>query len=119
MSIDVPIDWASVNWGYVALLSAFTFIAALIANLVTFSHRLAAAILSALLFAVIFVAATYYPHNISLPTLTSRDVPKARPLPTLMPPQSGDAPRAPSASTPSQSGDAPRAPPAPTSTPPQ
>ena len=92
MSIDVPIDWASVNWGYVALLSAFTFIAALIANLVTFGHRLAAAILAALLFAVLFVAATYYPHNISLPTLTSRDAPKARPLPTVIPPQSGDAP---------------------------
>jgi hypothetical protein len=104
MSLDVPIDWASVNWGYVALLSAFAFIAALIANLVTFGHRLAAAIFAALLFAVIFVAATYYPHNISLPTLTSRDAPKARPLPTLMPPQSGDAPGAP---------------PAPTSTPPQ
>ena len=103
MSIDVPIDWASVNWGYVALLSAFTFIAALIANLVTFGHRLAAAIFAALLFAVLFVAATYYPHNISLPTLTSRDAPKARPSPTPMPPQSGDAP----------------APPAPTSTPPQ
>ena len=104
MPIDVSIDWVSVNWGYVALLSAFTFIAALIANLVTFGHRLAAAILSALLFAVIFVAATYYPHNISLPTLTSRDAPKARPLPTPMPPQSGDTPGAP---------------PAPTSTPPQ
>jgi hypothetical protein len=51
---------------------------------------LAAAILAALLFAVLFVAATYYPHNISLPTLTSRDVPKARPLPTPIP-QSGDA----------------------------
>ena len=101
MSIDVSIDWASVNWGYVALLSAFTFIAALIANVVTFGHRLAAAILSALLFAVIFVAATYYPHNISLPTLKSRD---ATPAPTSTPPQSGDVTGAP---------------PAPTSTPPQ
>ena len=40
----MSIDWASVHWGYVALLSAFTFIAALIANVVTFRHRLAGAI---------------------------------------------------------------------------
>jgi hypothetical protein len=45
------IDWASVNWGYVALLSGFTFIAALIANFITFRHRMAGAILTALLFA--------------------------------------------------------------------
>ena len=96
MSLDVSIDWESVNWGYVALLSAFTFIASLIANLVTFGHRLAAAILSALLFAMIFVAATYYPHNISLPTLKSRDAP---PSPTSTPPQSGDVTGAPPATT--------------------
>jgi len=63
------IDWASVNWGYVALLSGFTFIAALIANFITFRHRLAGAILTTLLFAAIFVFATYYPHGIPLPTL--------------------------------------------------
>ena len=109
MSLDVSIDWASVNWDYVALLSAFTFIASLIANLVTFGHRLTAAILSALLFAVIFVGATYYPHNMSLPTLTSPDAPKARPLPTPLPPQSGDAPKARPLPTPlpPQAGDAP------------
>jgi hypothetical protein len=83
----MSIDWASVNWGYVALLSAFTFIAALIANVVTFRHSLAAAILSALLFAVIFVGATYYPHGISLPTLKSSDAPGAPPTPTSTQPQ--------------------------------
>jgi hypothetical protein len=65
----MSIDWASVNWGYVALLSGFTFIAALVANFITFRHRLAAAILAAVLFAAIFVLATYYPHGIALPTL--------------------------------------------------
>jgi hypothetical protein len=44
----MSIDWASINWSYVALLSGFTFIATLIANFVTFRHRLAAAILSTL-----------------------------------------------------------------------
>jgi len=65
----MSIDWATVNWGYVALLSGFTFIAAFIANLITFGHRLAGAILTSLLFAAVFVFATYYPHGIALPTL--------------------------------------------------
>ena len=65
----MSIDWASINWGYVALLSGFTFIAALVANFMTFRHRLAAAILAAVLFAAIFMLATYYPHGIALPTL--------------------------------------------------
>jgi hypothetical protein len=83
----MSIDWASVNWSYVALLSAFTFVAALVANLIAFRHRLAAAILSALLFAVIFVAATYYPHNIPLPTLKSSDAPGGPSAPTSTPRQ--------------------------------
>jgi hypothetical protein len=65
----MSIDWASVNWVYVALLSGFTFIAALIANFIAFGHRLAGAILTTLLFAAVFVFATYYPHGIALPTL--------------------------------------------------
>ena len=65
----MPIDWAPVNWGYVALLSGFAFIAALSANFITFGHRLGAAILAGVLFAAIFVFTTYYPHGIPLPTL--------------------------------------------------
>ena len=65
----MSIDWASVNWTYVALFSGFTFIAALIANFITFGHRLGGAILTAVLFAAVFVFATYYPHGIALPTL--------------------------------------------------
>ena len=65
----MPVDLDSVNWSYVALLSGITFIATLIANSITFQHRLATAILSTLLFAAIFMFATYYPHGISLPTL--------------------------------------------------
>ena len=65
----MSIDWATVNWGYVAMLSGFTFIAALIASFVTFRRPLAGAILAALLFAAVFVFATYYPHGIALPTL--------------------------------------------------
>ena len=65
----MSIDWSTVNWGYVALLSGFTFIAALVANYITFRHRVAAAILAAVLFAVIFVFVTYYPHGIPVPAL--------------------------------------------------
>jgi xanthine/uracil permease len=65
----MSIDWASVNWAYVVLLSGFAFIAALIANLMTFGHRLVGAILTALLFAAVFVFSNYYPHGIALPTL--------------------------------------------------
>ena len=84
----MSIDWAAVHWGYVALLSAFTFIAALVANVVTFRHRLAGAIVAALLFAVFFVIATYYPHGVSVPTLNSSDAPRATPAPTSTPTQS-------------------------------
>jgi hypothetical protein len=77
----MSIDWASVHWGYVALLSAFTFIAALIANVVTFRHRLAGAIVAAFLFAVLFVVATYYPHGVALPTSNASDAPRP-PAPT-------------------------------------
>jgi hypothetical protein len=68
-SRSMSIDWAAVNWAYVAMLSGFTFIAALVANFITFRHRLAAAILASLLFAAVFVLATYSPHGIALPTL--------------------------------------------------
>ena len=81
----MSIDWAAVHWGYVALLSALVLVAALIANLVTFRHRLAGAIVAALLFAVFFVVATYYPHGIVLPTLNASDAPRP-PTPIPAPP---------------------------------
>ncbi len=65
----MSIDWGTVNWGYVALLSGLTFIAALIANFIAFKHRVAAAILTAVLFAVFFVFVIYYPHGIPVPAL--------------------------------------------------
>ncbi len=75
----MDINWEGVNWGYVAFLSAITFVAAIVANVVTFRHRLAAAIVSALLFAVMFVFVTYYPHGIPLPTMASAEAPAAHP----------------------------------------
>ena len=59
----MPIDFASVNWLNVGLLSAFTFLAALIGNILSFRSRWGAAILTALLFAAIYIFWTYYPHG--------------------------------------------------------
>jgi hypothetical protein len=65
---DIPIDWASVNWIYVILLAVFVFVATLVGNVLSFSHRGMAALLTAVLFAVIFVFWSYYPHHLPLPT---------------------------------------------------
>ncbi len=57
---NIPIDWATVSWGYVILLSGFAFLAGLVGSLLAFRSTLLGAILTALLFGVIFVAWTYY-----------------------------------------------------------
>jgi hypothetical protein len=64
----MPIDLAEVDWIYVVLLAVFVFVATGIGNLLSFGHRGYGATLSAVLFAVIFVAWTYYPHHLPLPT---------------------------------------------------
>ena len=65
---SIPIDWAHVDWVYVGVLSVFAFLAAVIGNLFSLNHRGFAAILTALVFAALFVAWTYYPHGFPLPT---------------------------------------------------
>ena len=67
----MPIDLASVNWLYVAVLAVLAFFATIVANLLSFNHRGIAAALSAVLFAALFVAWTYYPHGLPLPTSLS------------------------------------------------
>jgi hypothetical protein len=64
----MPIDFAAVNWVYVGVLAVFAFLATIIGNLLAFNHRGLAAILSAVVFAALFVAWTYYPHGLPLPT---------------------------------------------------
>jgi hypothetical protein len=71
---SIPIDWATVNWVYVAVLAVFVFIAALIGNLLAFNHRGFGALLSAVLFAAIFVFWSYYPHGLPLPTSLDQPV---------------------------------------------
>lgn len=90
---NIPIDWASVNWIYVILLAVFVFVATLLGNLLSFSHRGMAALLSAVLFAVIFVFWSYYPHHLPLPTrLTAETKPVAAPAPTAAAPAAPQRP---------------------------
>ncbi len=63
----MPIDLAQVDWLYVVLLAVFAYLATLIGNLLSFGHRGISAVLSAVAFAAIFVAWTYYPHHLPLP----------------------------------------------------
>ena len=93
----MPIDLATVDWLYVAVLAVFVFVATLIADLLSFDHRVMGAVLSAVLFAAVFVFWTYYPHHLPLPTALTP--PKAavtrRPRRPLRPRRPGRAIRSP------------------------
>lgn len=67
----IPIDWANVNWLYVAVLATLVFFSTMIGTLLTFKRTFGGAVLSALLFAGAFVFWNYYPHGLPLPTLTT------------------------------------------------
>jgi hypothetical protein len=61
---SMPIDLAQVDWLYVILLAVFVAISSFLGGLLSFSRRGTAAMLSAVLFAAIFVFWTYYPHRV-------------------------------------------------------
>jgi hypothetical protein len=67
----MPIDLGHVDWLYVAVLAVFAFVANFVANLLSFKHRVIAAVLAATMFTAIFVFWTYYPHGLPLPTSTA------------------------------------------------
>jgi hypothetical protein len=64
----IPIDWANVDWVYVAILAVIVFFSTLIGTIVAFKRPFLSAILSTLLFVAGFVFWTYYPHHLPLPT---------------------------------------------------
>jgi Raf kinase inhibitor-like YbhB/YbcL family protein len=66
---NIPLDWTTVDWTNVGLLSAIAFLAALLGNILIFRHRLWAAILAGLLFAAAYVFLMYYPHGLAVPGL--------------------------------------------------
>ena len=74
------VDWANVNWLYVAVLAVLVFFSTLIGMLLSFKRVFRSAWLSALLFAAAFVFWNYYPHGLPLPimiTTQSASVPAA------------------------------------------
>jgi hypothetical protein len=85
----MAIDWASVSWVYIGVLAVFVFLSSLVGSLLSFRHHLWGSALSALLFAVIFVFWTYYPHNVPLPT---RPAGTAAPAPASMAPAAPQKP---------------------------
>ncbi len=89
----MPIDLAEVNWLYVIILAFFVFIASLIGNLLSWQSRSTAAGMAALLFAVFFIAWSYYPHGLPLPTRPGAMVtPVIAPPPVAAPPATPPAP---------------------------
>jgi hypothetical protein len=90
---NIPIDFATVDWLYVVILAVFALVATFIANLITFNRRGLAAILSAVFFAAFFVAWTYYPHGLPLPTRLAGQTPAPTSVPS--PPPTAAAPATP------------------------
>ncbi len=54
------IDWATVDWAQVGLLSLIAFIAGFIGSVFSFGNYFIGAILTALFYAALFVVWTYY-----------------------------------------------------------
>jgi hypothetical protein len=68
------IDWGTVNWLYFGLLVAVVFLTSLIGAYLSFRRRGLGALISALLFAGVFIFWSYYPHHLPLPTSPLRVV---------------------------------------------
>lgn len=83
----MPIDLAEVDWLYVILLAAFVALASFLGGLLSFGRRGAAAMLSGVFFATIFIFWTYYPHRVPfLPrTLTTTHDAAVKPAPATAP----------------------------------
>jgi hypothetical protein len=81
---SMSVDWASVDWVNVGLLSAIAFVATLIGDVV-FKHRFWGAILAGVLFAAAYVFLVYYPHGLAVPGLKTgaRSAPPALALARL------------------------------------
>ena len=90
---DIAIDWASVNWLYFALLVGIVFVTSLIGSLLSFHRHVFGALISAILFAGVFIFWTYYPHHLPLPSSPLRTV--AAPPPAPSAPAAATAPSRP------------------------
>ena len=64
---NLPFDLATVDWTTVAIYSAIAFVAALIGNAIAFGNRFMGSVLTAVFFAVIYVAWTYWLNAMVFP----------------------------------------------------
>jgi hypothetical protein len=64
---ELPFDLATVDWMTVGILAAIAFLAALVGNGIAFGSKLLGAVLTAVFFAVFFVAWTYWLQAMVLP----------------------------------------------------
>jgi hypothetical protein len=72
--VGMSIDWAAVDWLNLGVLAVFAFVASLIGGYLSFHNRFVGAILTAILFIIIFGFAKYYPHGYMLPGITPKPV---------------------------------------------
>jgi hypothetical protein len=71
---NLPFDLATVDWMTVGIFSGIALIAALIGNTIAFGNRLMGAILTAVFFAVLYVAWVYWLHAMVMPAATTPPV---------------------------------------------
>jgi len=64
---ELPFDLATVDWMTVGILAAIAFLAALVGNAIAMGNRLMGAVLTAVFFAVFFVAWTYWLQAMVMP----------------------------------------------------
>lgn len=60
-------DFTKVDWVLLALLSAFVFVAFFVGNILSFKSRLWGAIVTTIIFAILYVIWYAYPHGFTLP----------------------------------------------------
>jgi uncharacterized membrane protein YkvI len=65
----MPIDISAVNWVFVAIMAAIAFISSLVGNIISFKNRFLGAILTGVIFAILFVIWDYYPHGLPFPVI--------------------------------------------------
>ena len=71
---NLPFDLATVDWTTVGIYSAIAFVAALVGNAIAFGNRFMGAILTAVFFAVFYVAWTYWLHGMVFPSAAAPPV---------------------------------------------
>lgn len=64
---ELPFDLATVDWQTVGIYAGIAFLAAIVGNIIAFGNRFFGAILTAVLFAVFYVAWVYWLAAIAMP----------------------------------------------------